>query len=359
MTDPIAKLHSPGGTLISLFVNRRPPATRAALVDLCKVLPAEVNGRSMRADRERILGTVDRIDSDTAPAVAIFASEQDGIFEFLPLTDRVEEMVTVGPRPYLRPLRAVPRPMRVGVLVADSSRARTYLVSGGTLTDLGDELTVDRGKDNYGGFAGYEEQRIRSRAEEQSIQLWRQAGRRLLEAHQDHPLELVVLAGHDEMFDGMHSQLHSYLRSVDQARIVVDPHTLTRAELLEAVEREVDEARQRRAQELVEQLVGDVEAGNSAVAGLAPVLEACNAHAVELLVVSGPFAKPGVLCDNCGYLARTGAQCPVCGQATFLLDDVVSAAMDATVEAGGRVEVVSVASRLDAFGVGARLRFPI
>ena len=90
---------------------------------------------------------------------------------------------------------------------------------------------------------------------------------------------------------------------------------------------------------------------------VAAVLEACNAHAVEHLIVAGPFAKPGFLCDGCGRLSRAETECPVCRQATFELEDVVSAAMDATVEAGGKVDVVSVASPLDAAGSGALLRF--
>lgn len=361
MIDPIAKLHSPGGTLLSVYVNRRPPATRAALVDLLKPLRAVERGpaidKSVRLDGARIVDMVARIDSDPVPAVAIFASHIDGVFEYLPLTDRVEEVASIGPRPNLRPLRAQPRPLRVGVIVADSSRARTYVMTGGGLHEVGEELSVDRGKDNYGGFAGYEEQRNRSRADEASAQLWKSAGRRLLEVHQDQPLELLVLGGHEETFEGVVSQLHPYLHVLPRTRATVDPHTLTSAELMGLVSREVDSERDRRAGELLDRLLMEAARGGEAVTGLAEVLEACNTHAVDRLVVAGPFAKPGVLCDGCGWLGRWALGCPVCGSGVFEVDDVVSAAMDATVEAGGRVDVVSVASPLDVSGVGALVRF--
>lgn len=364
MIDPIAKLRSPVGTLISAYVSRRPPATRAALVELLKPLRNNANhersqDKSIRADAERILELASRIETDTAPAAAIFASHHDGVFEYLPLTDSVDDVATIGPRPHLRPLRAQPRPMRVGALVADSSRARTYLMSGGGLHELGEELSADRGKDNYGGFAGYEEQRIRARADEVSAQLWRQAGRRLLEAHQDQPLELIVVGGHEEAFEAMDAQLHAYLQNLPQGRVLVDSHTVTRSELLDMMTQQVDNERRRREEELLEYLVAEVARGGGAVAGLADVLTACNAHAVDRLAVAGPFAKPGVLCDSCGWLGRTGMECPVCAAETFHVEDVVSAAMDATVEAGGRVDIVSVASQLDASGVGALLRFPV
>lgn len=361
MIDPIAKLHSPIGSLVSVYVARRPQATRAALVDLLKPLRNSHSDhaveKSIRVDAERITDLAARIEVEQAPAVAIFASHADGIFEYLPLTAPVDDVASVGPRPLMRPLRAQPRPLRVGVLVADSSRARTYLMSGGTLHELEEELIADRGKDNYGGFAGYEEHRIRSRADEVSTHLWREAGRRLLEAHQDQPLDLFVIAGHEEGFDPIADQMHTYLRRLPQGRMVVDPHALTRAELVQMVEGAVATERERRAHELLDRLLTAVATDGDAVAGLSDVLAACNAHAVDHLVVAGPFAKPGVVCDACGWLGRIESECPVCAAPTFAVDDVVSAAMDTTVESGGKVDIVSVAGPLDASGVGALLRF--
>lgn len=363
MIDPIAKLRSPSGTLISLYVNRRSPGTRAALVDMLKRLRSEERDRSaekaIRADTERILAEANRMDADPAPAFAIFASHLDGIFEFLPLSFTVGETATVGPRPLLRPLRAHPRPMRVGVVVADGSHARTYLASGGVFEELGEKLTTDPGKDNYGGFAGYEEQRIRSRAEELSAKLWRQAWRRLLEVHQDQPLELVIVAGHDEAFEDIAAQMHAYLQQLPQGRIVVDPHTLTRSELVDMVSAEIQRVRAAGERELLDRLVDEVEGNGAAVAGLASVLEGCNAHAIEHLVVAGSFAKDGVICDGCGYLARVGSDCPVCSSNLTAIDDVVAAAMESVIEAGGKASIVSAASRLDAVGVGGFTRFSV
>ena len=70
------------------------------------------------------------------------------------------------------------------------------------------------------------------------------------------------------------------------------------------------------------------------VLGLAQVLSACNAQAVDTLVIAGnssaraPSATP---VDS----ARSGSRCPVCGSTMFQVDDIVAAAMEATVAAGG------------------------
>ncbi|HLU30434.1 MAG TPA: hypothetical protein VK088_01640, partial [Acidimicrobiia bacterium] len=131
MIDPIAKLRSATGSLLSVYVNRRPPATRAALSQLLKDLRHSTDDdRSTRTDISRILDMAPEIERSGAPATAIFASHRDGIFEVLPLAHTVDEVAAIGPRPHLRPLRAEPRPLRVGVLVADAGHARTYLANG-------------------------------------------------------------------------------------------------------------------------------------------------------------------------------------------------------------------------------------
>jgi peptide chain release factor subunit 1 len=95
------------------------------------------------------------------------------------------------------------------------------------------------------------------------------------------------------------------------------------------------------------------------VLGLQEVIDAANVQAIETLVVAGAFERPGVICDSCGHLMRSGDSCPVCGEATFPVDDIVGAVMEAVVAAGGTVSQISVASPLDRSGVGATTRFPV
>lgn len=363
MIDSIAKLHSPTGSLVSVYVNRRPQATRAALVDLLKPLRNSHHdhdvAKSIKVDADRLIDLAGRVEVETAPAVAIFASHIDGIFEYQPLTSPVDDVAAVGPRPFTRPLRALPRPLRIGVVVADSTRAHTYLMSGSNLHEIGDELTVDRGKDNYGGFAGYEEQRIRARADEVSAHLWRDAGRRLLELHTEHPFDLVVIGGRETGFDSIAEQLHPYLQQLPQGRVVVDLHTLSLPALTEMIRGEEQRERSRRTEALLERLLDEAGRNGNAVVGLSDVLVACNAHAVEHLVVAGPFAKAGVLCDGCGFLGRIETECPVCEANTFPVDDVVAYAMDSVVSSGGKADIVDIAGPLDASGAGALLRFSL
>src|SRR5690606_7341618 len=140
---------------------------------------------------------------------------------------------------------------------ATSAAAPSSLMAGATspaaTLSLHDALPIfaDRGKENYGGFSGYEEHRNRQRAEEASKEMWRQAGRRLLEAHQDQPLEMKALVGRDEDFDSIAAELHPYLRELPQARLRVDISTVTPTDLARFIDEQTEELRTRRAEELI------------------------------------------------------------------------------------------------------------
>lgn len=363
--DSLARLASPTGSLVSVYLNRPPGPSAAALTDVVKPLRAGIDGMprsvamSVRADLERISGLDARIDADGSPAFCIFASDADGIFEMESLPAPVWDHASVGTTPYLRPLRALPEPVRAGVVVAERRRAMAYVAENGDLTPLGEEITADRGKDNYGGFRGYDEQRVRAHAEEEATRILREAATRLFDVHQDQPLEMVCVGGHQETLDGLDPHLHPYLRRLPQARFVVDPHTLTPAELRAEVARQADGLRRDRDEQVVASVLEAAETGAPAALGTAHVLEAANAHAVETLAVAGTFQRPGVRCSRCGWLGRTGDGCPVDGSDLEELDDVVAAAMERVIASGGSVRQVGVASRLDAKGVGAVLRFPV
>ena len=119
-----------------------------------------------------------------------------------------------------------------------------------------------------------------------------------------------------------------------------------------------EEVTRRRESALADRVCDTARSDGLGVLGLAPVLSACNAQAVDTLVIAGEFERPGSICNSCGFLARSGSRCPVCESTLFQVDDIVAAAMEATVAAGGRTHQIGVSSPLDAHGIGALTRFP-
>lgn len=363
--EALARLHSQHGSLISVYLNRPPGASAAAITDALKPLRSDLFSRSravtmsVRADLDRIAGLAPKIETISAPAFAIFASEADDIFELLALPQEVWEHTSVGWRPYLRPLRALPEQLRAGVVVAERSRALLYVADDGDLAALGDPIVTDLGKGNFGGFKGYAEQRSRAHADEESARIFREAASRLLEEHQRSPFDFISVGGHQESVDEIAGHLHPYLRALPVHEFIVDLHTLTSPELSHRVAALAERVRAARDEEAVRTVLEAVHTEAPSARGTVDVLRAATARAISLLVVAGTFSKPGVRCFDCGWMARSGSSCPVCGRPPEQVDDVVAEAIESVVASGGEARQVSVASPLDADGVAAALRFPV
>lgn len=364
--DPIAGLRSAAGSLISVYVGRPAPGGFGALLsDLVKPLRerSESLGRrvqkSVRADTERIHGLAGRFEVEIAPAYAIFASALDDLFVLEPLAHPTPSMSTIGPRPYLRPLRAAPRALRSGILVADRAMARTYLGFAGIVEELQRPLTADIGKRNYGGFAGYEEQGIRAHADEETSKLWREAGSRLLEEHQREPFDYLAIGAHGEAVEEVSRTLHPYLARLHRTSFVANPHGLALSGVRTAIATRDADIRRQRQSALAGRVCDTAWSGGNAVVGLTATLNAANTQAIDTLVVAGRFGRPGAICDNCGHLARQAGTCGVCGSAMFAVEDIVAAVMDATVANGGAVFQIDVPSPLDPRGIGALTRFTV
>jgi peptide chain release factor subunit 1 len=315
--------------------------------------------KSVRADVERIHDYAERLEGATAPGYAIFASDIDGLFTVEALAHRVPNVSSLGPRPYLRPLRAAPKALRAGVIVADRSQARVFVGSRDVIDEVTAPLIADIGKSNYGGFAGYEEHGVRGRADEVSNRMWREAGLILLEKHQERPFDFLVIGGHGEMVEDIARTLHPYLDRLYRATFHASPQTLSIPALRLEIAGQTEEVRRRNETDLATRVCDTALSDGQAVLGLTAVLAACNAQAVDTLVIAGEFRRPGAMCNNCGFLARSGTVCPVCGSSMFQVDDIVAAAMEATVGAGGSTHQLVVSSPLDAHGVGALTRFAL
>jgi peptide chain release factor subunit 1 len=346
-----------------MFVDRTAGPSTAIVNELVKSLKARADSAdrpaamSIRADIGRIEDVAARADSGGDPGWLVFASHTDGIFEHHSVPFPVASFVTVGSRPYLRPLRAVGRPVESLLMVVERSRVNVHRVDGG-ITELG-AFEVEPGKENYGGFQGYEEHGAARRTSEETTRMWKEAGALALAAHQKKPVGLVVVAGRRHDLDQFVSQLHAYLQALPIERTVLDPRTTTTSDLLEmarAAEPGVVRARDEAA---IRSVLEGAYQGRPVARGAASVLTATNLGAVERLIVCGPFAKPGVVCEECGWLARSGERCPTCGSAYEEVDDVIAAAVEAALGQGGGFDQVRVASVLDADGVAATLRFPI
>lgn len=364
--DRIADLRSPNGSLLSVYAGRPSPGGFGALLsDLVRPIRERSERfdrgvqKGVRNDAEKIRALADELELDSAPGYAIFASDLDEIFVLEPLGHSVPDVSSIGPRPYMRPLRATPRSLRSGIIVADNTVARTFTAVEGIVDEIQSPMDVDVGKRSWGGFAGYEEHSVRARADEMTTKLWREAGERLVERHLDKPFDYVAIGSHEATIEEIAKTLHPYLARLPRQTFNSNPQSLRLPALRTEVMAMDDEMRRSRQTALAGRICDTAWSGGMALLGLHEAIDAANTQAIDTLVVAGPFTRPGVICDACGFLAREGEICPVCASHLFEVDDVVGALMEAAVAASGVVTQISVPSPLDNHGVGALIRFPV
>jgi hypothetical protein len=364
--DRIADLRSHSGSLISLYAARPSPGGFAALLsDLTKSLRERSAAmeravqKSVRADADRIHYLADQFEFDSAPGYAVFASDMDKTFVIEPLSYPAPNVATIGPRPYMRPLRAAPRALRSGILVADNTLARTFTAMEGIVDELKSPIGADIGNRSWGGFAGYEELTVRSRAEEVTTKLWREAGERLLESHMKKSFDYLAIGSQEETNEEIAKTLHPYLMRLPRASFSVNPQMVTLPGLRAEAQAMDKQMRKYRQSALAGRVCDTAWSGGNALLGLQEAIDAANSQAIDTLVVAGPFSRSGAICDSCGHLTRDGEECPICGAPLFPVDDIVGAVMESVVGAGGVVAQISVASPIDRHGVGALTRFPV
>ncbi|MGW2191717.1 hypothetical protein ACWCSH_05130, partial [Streptosporangium sp. NPDC001682] len=81
--------------------------------------------------------------------------------------------------------------------------------------------------------------------------------------------------------------------------------------------------------------------------------------AIDTLLIQDGAEVPGVLCDESGWLARSGQTCPLCGGATRQVPDVLDELTETVINEGGSVEHVAVDTQLKDHVTAAALRFPL
>lgn len=364
--DRLARFESTEFPVLSVYVNRDSShaSVRARISELLKPLRLHPDldhdaQMSLRTDLETVVGLTDRIDSDRSPATAIFACQGGGLFEYIPLSTQVWDTATLSDRPYLRPLRTVRQGDTVLAVVVDRKHAWLYCGDGTNFRSLEVIEESESHKGNFGGFSGYEERGARSHAEALERRHYRFVAERLFEHQRELDFGQLIVGGHEETLDRFEAFLHPYLRDRLIGSFVIDPHTMTDADISAHARGLLSEAQQASESELAEKVSSTADEGGRAVLGLRGVLEAVNAGAVDQLVVAGRFTKDGVRCSTCGRLDRNGGNCHACGSNTADVDDIVDAAIEHVLRTGGRADQVSVTSSLDAHGIGALLRFSV
>ncbi len=370
--DRLRATPSDDGFVVSVFLGHGPDVDELrSMATRLKALMADVRHavesgdleperrRQLLRDLEEAQSMSSELSADLGRGSALFVGGPAHLREHLTLPAAVRDRVVIDAAPYLRPLDAMLDHFHhYAAAVVNRRTVALYRFYMGELESW-EEIPADEPvrKDNYGGFAGYAEHRVRGHAEEVTKRLYRSAAERVADLHRTGGFDLLAIGGNPSNTASFIAELPSQVRPTVAGTFVLDPHTATPADVRDFCRSVAAEYDQRVDEELIGRVADLAAAGGRGAIGLDAVMYAAEHGAVEMLLVAASGTEPGVGCPACGWLAREGDTCASCGSRTRSVADLVDALADRTRATGGGVRHILGETPLADEVVAALLRF--
>ena len=168
----------------------------------------------------------------------------------------------------------------------------------------------------------------------------------------------VLIGGTEENIALLRSQLPKSWQSLIVGTFPM-PMTASKEEVLDRTMQIGRNAEFRKEEELLKKLVTGAAKERRAVLSLDETLSAVHDGRVQALIIQEGYQEPGYSCQGCGFLTATQlAECQFCGSSFEKIPDAVEMAVRNVMQAGGEVEVLQHAHKVDGFeNIGALLRY--
>ena len=286
---------------------------------------------------------------------AVYSAGLDNVWQPLPLSERVPDLIKVGRTFYLAPL--VPLIGRGdGVLVAFVGRERgnLYRLRGGRLEELANEFDEQHGRHDQGGWSQARYQRhIETLVHEHLKEVAEQLDRRVRRLQSPRIVVLTTEETRAELEEVLSHEVKNAIVGWTQAEAHAAP-----AELLQAARPILEEWHAKQEKEAAERWREESGRGSRATAGWHATLEAASDGRVELLLFHEGAEHSAWQCRRCGRVSAEGGPCPLDGTQMEERDDGLNLAVHQTLAHGGSVLALRHYQDLDPVeGIGALLRY--
>jgi peptide chain release factor subunit 1 len=367
--EQILRLHGNGLPVLSLYA-RFDPANRRAFPSRVEEQLHEVRMLSKdpglsRDARLSLRGDVARIEEAITEdrlhpqAIAFFSCSRRGVFEEVELPRPVRDRNVVDESAWVRPLVAVlDEYHRCRVVVVDRGLARFFELYQDEMAELSAPQSARKlRKPDYA--AGMREHATHNKAEQMAKRHYRAVAERLDVEARQHRFDILAVGGHEHEVPDFLALLPRTVCDRVAGTFAAHPHETDLGTIRDRAGEIVQ--RYERAEE--ERLVADTlevwVAGGLAASGLRDCLWGATAAAIEQLLVQDGVVRPGLVCDEDGYLAADGELCPLCGRALRRTPDILDELVQAVIDDGGGVEHVAADTPLRDHITTASLRFQL
>src|SRR5215218_1554984 len=336
----LAELRLDRPVVLSLYLNldpsqfATPPARKTSvrsLLDEAERRVREGNGLShddrmaLQASLERASAFLENdLPSVGAHALAVFASERNGLFEALKLPRSVPNRVAIGHSPLVGPLARLASRERWCLALVNRRDARIFRGSPDGLREIEQIHDDVSGQHDQGGWSQARYQRGIEKEKDDHL---KDTGDALMRHFKRQPFERLIVGGPREVVTDFEQKVHHYLRERLAGRIEVDVEHSNADQVLDAARPLIEELERSREQSALERL------GERGAAGVENVLPPLHERRVECLLLDEQFGGvPGVQCLVCGWLGLEGDRCPADGAPVVQLDDLTEAMIELSVQ---------------------------
>lgn len=352
--------------VLSVYLNV-PPSLQPerAYIATFKTLAQEVRARLQGSRQELMAPEVEAVgawlerETPEGQGFVAFSCQPAGLWQVAFLPVAVKDHVAFEEAPHLTPLLDIfDEYERYGVVIVDQEQARLLTVHLGQVE--GDQRFRDD-VDVTDEHTGWDEGKYERQHDDHVHQHYKHVAQRLDVLHRRRPFDRLIVGGPQASATGLQAVLSQPLTERLAGTFNVDID-MSASEVLARTLVVAEQAERESETQLVARLFDLAAPDGRAIHGVSDTLRAVWNAAVQTLVVAEGVSLPGGECTNCGRLeAGNAVACPSCQGATRLVGDVVSWAVDRTLQQAGEVEIVhgEAATRLleEGGGMGALLRF--
>jgi peptide subunit release factor 1 (eRF1) len=314
---------------------------------------------SLRGDLQRIEDAANRHRGESGTAVW-FSCSAAGLFSEFTLPRAVRDRIVLDVTPWVRPMLAMlDEYHRSCVVVIDKRTATVWELYQDEVNEVDEVKGRILRKPDYAGWAGFEEYRVRNKADTQVKGHFRRTATLLDTLFRSDGYELLIIGGHEDEVPIFEEFLPKPLRPKLAGTFAVDTGSVSRAEVQRKAQEIVDRYEREEERRQVAEVFEKAATGGLAAIGPEQCLWAGSVAAVQHLLIQDGAMRPGVVCDESGWLALTGEACPLCGRATRRTPDVLDELTETVIDEGGSVKHVEADTELREHLVAASLRFPL
>ncbi|MCX7941938.1 MAG: hypothetical protein N2516_02450 [Dictyoglomaceae bacterium] len=308
--------------------------------------------KSLLDDAERISNFLDQEIIISANTLAIFSCSAKDWFEVYPLYPSLKSRLVVDKDPYTKPIIRLlesQNPYLVILLTKDKARIFTYHL--GILKEEGEVESEIPKKHKQGGWESSDWQRWH---ETHVVWHLKDVFDFIKKFNGD---KRIIIGGSSPTI----SEFKELLPKNLQERIIGEINleiTSPIKELLDKIEKFINEYEGKETEELVERIFVNTKKGKDSTYGLEEVAFIVHEDRIQTLLVTENFEKEGFQCPRCFYISPYLTECPFCNIKMEIRNDIVDEIIEEAINKKAKLIFIkdkNLGKKIE--NIGAILRF--